>query len=108
MIGEPFAATRPVLVGQGLDRSLDVGGTTLTSAPVSIRNWSPDMGSRMWRRIDLAWWLAVRRLFIGISPDRVGSFPILILILVCPLVSNQLVWELAGLSMSMEACKTKL
>ena len=96
MIGEPFAATRPFPVGRGLDRSLEVGGITLTSAPVSIRNWAPEMGSRMWRRIDVAWlfgsavngslaqtppgWLAVKRLFIGISPDRVGSFPNLILV----------------------------
>ena len=114
LIGEPFAATRPVLVGRGLDRSLEVGGITLTSAPVSIRNWAPEMGSRMWRRIDVAWlfgsavngsmaqtppgWLAVKRLFIGISLDRVGSFPILV---------SGWAWEPMGLSMSMVVCRTR-
>merc|ERR1739842_231397 len=73
-IREPFAAMRFVLVGR--DRSLDVGGMMLTSAPVSTRNWAPDMESLMWSRVDLGWLKsAVRRLFIAVSPDRVGSFP---------------------------------
>ena len=60
-IREPFAATRFILDGR--ERSLPVGGTMLTSAPVSIRKWAPDVTSRTCRSSEVGCCWPAERLF---------------------------------------------
>ena len=62
----------------GFTLSGPVGGTILTSAPVSTRKYVPKLVSRTWSKVSVGCWVA-ERLFNAKILGRNGSFPGLML-----------------------------